>query len=465
MAWYSSSSSTNRYAVSYDPRPYYDDDDEYDDVKPSVVEHWRRDVSYGGPRVEEEDVKPAKKKPSGGGVGGRRVHDGGDNDGTALSWPVPEQFRSTLRTPESLTSLRARYGIPDGFGLLLAGASQAACDPPRGGSGRAAAAVPICVYAQAFCAGMRLPLHPFVSGALAHYGIAPSQLAPNGWRVLSAFAVLCHFRGAGAPSLPVFRHFFALSPLPKGKGWYSFRGRETVPALFAGLPTSNKAWKEEFLLVSPPPGAPWRCPVRWAVPSKEAMSDPVLTEAEAAVARRLAQGHGVVDLKTYLSESNLVAAKISRAPACLGAGTEASSRGQPELASKKRKAPAAAASACGGTSSSSGGVLRSELEAKERALAQAKGKISKLEQELDKAKKRELAEARQALAFERQLGTHVLKAEGGGKGAGAAKRRRAAQVGIWQRLCFASIYLNVIAGSFQLITTGFRTISMDDIGL
>jgi hypothetical protein len=72
-------------------------------------------------------------------------------------------------------------------------------------------------------------------------------------------------------------------------------------------------------------------------------------------------------------------------------------------------------------------VLRSELEAKERVLAQAKGKISKLEQELDKAKKRELAEARQALAFERQLGTHVIKAGPRGKGGGGGKRPRGAQ--------------------------------------
>jgi hypothetical protein len=313
--------------------------------------------------------------------------------------------------------------------------------------------VPICVYAQAFAAGMRLPLHPFVAGALAHYGIAPSQLAPNGWLVLVAFTVLCHFRGAGAPSLPVFRHFFGLAPLPKAKGWYSFRGRESVPALFTGLPNSTKTWKEEFLLVSPPPSAPWRCPVRWGEPSKEATSDPVLTEAEAAVARRLAQGHGVVDLKTYLSESNLVAAKISRVPACSGtypvhvqshsgnrnfavqilkwlvvlyahrAGTEAS-RVQPSPPAKKKKAVAAAAVGAGG--GPSGDTLRSELQAKERALAQAKGKISKLEEELGKAKARELAEARQALAYERQLRMQVIKAEGG-KGAGAGKRRRGAQ--------------------------------------
>ncbi|GJM90998.1 hypothetical protein PR202_ga07332 [Eleusine coracana subsp. coracana] len=443
MAWFnSSSSSSHHYAPSYydhDPRPYFDDsDDDEGDIKPSVVEHWHRDYNpYGGP---VEDVKPAKKQsrpPSGGAggaVAGRRVHDDDGGIGTALSWPVPEQFLSTLRTPESIAGLRSTYTIPDNFALLPAGPNQPACSPPSaprgGGGGRgASAAVPIPVYAQAFSAGMRLPLHPFVSSALTHYGFAPSQ-----------------------PSLPVFRHFFALSPLPKGKGWYSFRGRESVPALFTGLPNSTKAWKEEFLLVAPPPGAPWRCPVRWGVPSKEAMSDPVLTEGEAVVARRLAQGHGVVDLKTYVSESNLVAAKISRAPACLGAGTE-TSRGQPAPEAKKRKAPA---TACIGTygrrllpASRSqrpkprrgrrqllplplvlvlvACFVRSWRPRRKRSRRpRARSAFSKLEQELDKAKKRELAEARQALAFERQLGTHVLKAEGGGN-KGADKRRRGAQ--------------------------------------
>ncbi|KAK3156707.1 hypothetical protein QOZ80_2AG0110760 [Eleusine coracana subsp. coracana] len=379
MAWFnSSSSSSHHYAPSYydhDPRPYFDDsDDDEGDIKPSVVEHWHRDYNpYGGP---VEDVKPAKKQsrpPSGGAggaVAGRRVHDDDGGIGTALSWPVPEQFLSTLRTPESIAGLRSTYTIPDNFALLPAGPNQPACSPPSaprgGGGGRgASAAVPIPVYAQAFSAGMRLPLHPFVSSALTHYGFAPSQVA---------------------------------RPLRlRGKGWYSFRGRESVPALFTGLPNSTKAWKEEFLLVAPPPGAPWRCPVRWGVPSKEAMSDPVLTEGEAVVARRLAQGHGVVDLKTYVSESNLVAAKISRAPACLGAGTE-TSRGQPAPEAKKRKAPATACigteaasrvqkpapeakkrkapAAASAASASVGGVLRSELEAKEKALAQAKGKIS-----------------------------------------------------------------------------------------
>ncbi|KAF0934710.1 hypothetical protein E2562_028307 [Oryza meyeriana var. granulata] len=424
----SSSSSTHHHVVrevgaihaSYDP--YFDDDE--GDVKPAVTQHWHYDhAAYGG-----EDVKPVVKQQSRPRVE-RGVH---HEEETVVSWPVVEPFRSTPRTQESLAGIRARYSVPEGFGLHPAGANQAACAPPprvppRGGrGGRVAAAagvVPICVYAQAFASGMRLPLHPFVSDSLAHFGIAPSQLAPNGWRVLVGFAVLCHFRGIGAPSLPVFRHFFTLAPLPKGKGWYSFRARESVPALFTGLPSSVKAWKEEFMFVSPPPGAPWRCPVRWGTPSKEATSDPALTEREAAVARRLTQGQGVVDLKTYLSESNLVAAKISSAPACLG--TEAS-RGSSVAAGKKRKVPGGASGGNGG----GGDVLRSELQAKDKALVKAQGEISRLKAELGNAKARELEEARQALEYERKLGTQVLKSEGAGgsKGAaGASKRRRGGQ--------------------------------------
>ncbi|KAE8797797.1 hypothetical protein D1007_27077 [Hordeum vulgare] len=339
---------------------------------------------------------------------------------TATAGELPGRTSSRVRflwEQEQAAMCRNRTIGRCSLGLHLPGAAQAACAPPpppaRGARG-GAAAVPICVHTQAFAAGMRLPLHPFFSDALAHYGIAPSQLAPNGWRVLAGFAVLCHFRGAGAPSLPVFRHFFALSPLPNGKGWFSFRSRESVPALFTGLPTSVKGWKEEFLLVSPPPGAPWRCPLRWGSPTKEATSDPMLTGSDAAVARRLSQGQGVVDLKTYLSESNLVAAKISRAPSCLRTG--ASQGAPPPTATGKKRKVAAAAG--GG-----GDELRSELRAKEMALSKAKGEISQLKKELGDAKKRELAEAQQALAYAAQ----VLKPEGGGKGPGAGKRRRGAQ--------------------------------------
>ncbi|GJN19668.1 hypothetical protein PR202_gb06968 [Eleusine coracana subsp. coracana] len=189
------------------------------DVKPSVGKRYLL-RGYNDPI---EGVKPAEA-PGGGAASGRRV----DDDAAVVS----RQFRSKLRTLESIAGLRATHSIPDTFALLPAGPNQAACDPPM--SDVSAAGVPIPVYTESLAAGMRLPLDPFVSSALTHYA-------------------------------------------------------ESAQALFAGLPSSGKAWKEEFLLVAPPPGAPWPCPVRWGVPSKEAMSDPVLTKGEADVVRQLAQ--------------------------------------------------------------------------------------------------------------------------------------------------------------------------------
>uniref|UniRef100_A0ACD5YUB7 Uncharacterized protein n=1 Tax=Avena sativa TaxID=4498 RepID=A0ACD5YUB7_AVESA len=146
------------------------------------------------------------------------------------------------------------------------------------------------------------------------------------------------------------------------------------------------------------------------------MTEPVLTDSDAAVVRQLSQGQGVVDLKTFLSESNLVAAKISRAPACQGVGAS-----QVAAASRAGKKTTKMAAAGGG--GNGGEVLRSELQAKEKALSKAKGEISQLKKELGNAKKRELAKAQQELAYAAQ----VLVPEGGGKGAGASKRRRGAQ--------------------------------------
>jgi hypothetical protein len=83
-----------------------------------------------------------------------------------------------------------------------------------------------------------------------------------------------------------------------------------------------------------------------------------------------------------------------------------------------KKTPVAA-----GGGGNGGDVLRSELQAKEKALSKAKGEISQLKKELGNAKKRELAKAQQELAYAAQ----VLVPEGGGKGAGASKRRRGAQ--------------------------------------
>ncbi|CAL5044282.1 unnamed protein product [Urochloa decumbens] len=220
----------------------------------------------------------------------------------ALSSTVAERFASSFRTQDSLDALCRNYGVPDQFRPILPAGHHRACSPPPPGS--------VCVYAHALKAGMRLPLHVFFCEALAHFGLAPSQVAPNGWRVMAAFVVLSHSAGT-PPSLAVFRHFFSLCQ-SKLKGWYCFRGKGAAGALFKGLPHSLKGWKDEFFFLRSP--MPWPCPVTWGDPSKGSTAEPTLTREEKSVAAKLLRAHGsAVDLKTYLSESNLAAATITGA--------------------------------------------------------------------------------------------------------------------------------------------------------
>jgi hypothetical protein len=258
-----------------------------------------------------------------------RALDGGDTDdgasGGVLSRSVAERFASSFRTQESIDAVCRKYGVPGDFSAILPGGHHRACSPPPPGT--------ICVYAQALEAGMRVPLHGFFCEALAHFGVAPSQVVPNGWRVMAAFVVLSHLAGV-PPSLPVFRHFFSLCA-HKLKGWYWFRGKDSAGALFKGLPHSLKGWKEEFFFLRSP--TPWPCPVKWGEPSKNSTSEPVLTKQEESVAATLLHAHGAaVDLKTYLSERNLAAAGVSGSP-------PAAQQPSPRTASSaKGKTPASA---------------------------------------------------------------------------------------------------------------------------
>jgi hypothetical protein len=162
------------------------------------------------------------------------------------------------------------------------------------------------VYAHALEAGLRFPLHAFFSEALSHFRLAPSQLTPNGWRVLVGFFVLCHSAGV-PPSLAVFRHFFSLS---SRNGWYGFKCRKGAGALFTGLtsPKSDKEWKRGFFFLTSP--EPWACPVRWGEPpSNISTAGPALSSNDKKSVAKLIHKHSAaVDLRTFLSENNLAAA-------------------------------------------------------------------------------------------------------------------------------------------------------------
>ncbi|KAL5224218.1 hypothetical protein ABZP36_010857 [Zizania latifolia] len=227
---------------------------------------------------------------------------GGGSTDAVLSRSVAERLASSLRTQHAVDALCEKYSVPREFTARPAGDLLRACSPPPPRA--------VCVYAHALEAGMRVPLHDFVCEVLGHFGLAPSQIAPNGWRIMIGFIVLSHHAGV-PPSLAVFRHFFSLCFF-KLKGWYCFRGKDTAGVLFTSLPKSNKGWKESFFFLASP--APWPCPVRWGEPpSKNSTAEPVLTGEEKKLVAKLLNAHGAaVDLGTYLCESNLTAAFSSK---------------------------------------------------------------------------------------------------------------------------------------------------------
>ena len=82
---------------------------------------------------------------------------------------------------DELVSLRARYGIPDEISLRIPGKKDTPSRPPRGY---------ITLFLESFKLGLRCPIQPYFARILNGLNLAPGQLNPNGWRVLSGLFIL-----------------------------------------------------------------------------------------------------------------------------------------------------------------------------------------------------------------------------------------------------------------------------------
>ncbi|XP_071679764.1 uncharacterized protein [Lolium perenne] len=212
---------------------------------------------------------------------------------------VDERLVSSLRTQAKVEFLCKKHGVPSPYTPRPAGDDRRACTPPPPGY--------ICVYAHALESGMRVPLHGFFCEVLVHFGIAPAQLMPNGWRVMAGFLALSRSVGV-PPSLGVFRRFFVLSTVShKLKGWYCFRARDSSGVRFTGLPNTPLDWKRLYFFLSSP--EPWPCPVEWGEPSKSSFVNPALTSEEKRSAKKILEAYGgagaAVDMTTCLCNGNL----------------------------------------------------------------------------------------------------------------------------------------------------------------
>ena len=97
--------------------------------------------------------------------------------------------------------------------------------------------------------GAKLPLHPLVRGVLAHYGLSPSQLNPNAYKIMTGMHILwrrafgvnltaeeaCHIY---KPSLKKFEvGYFFLAPWKKKK------------VIMTNFSSSCEGWKNKNLWV------------------------------------------------------------------------------------------------------------------------------------------------------------------------------------------------------------------------
>ncbi|XP_052300232.1 uncharacterized protein LOC127903712 [Citrus sinensis] len=129
----------------------------------------------------------------------------------ADSYPI--DYIACATTQTDLFKLRNLYDIPEEVLLVVPGKGDVPSRPPRGY---------VTMHLESFKLGARLPLQRYFAKILGGMHLAPGQLHPNGWRVLSVMFVLWERCGLEEPSLVEVKHLYQLRSSPREAGWYYF---------------------------------------------------------------------------------------------------------------------------------------------------------------------------------------------------------------------------------------------------
>ncbi|KAH9726293.1 hypothetical protein KPL70_008213 [Citrus sinensis] len=162
----------------------------------------------------------------------------------ADSYPI--DYIACATTPTDLLKLRTLYNIPEEILLVIPGKDDVPSRPPRGY---------VMMHLESFKLGARLPLQRYFVEILGGMHLAPGQLHPNGWRVLSAMYVLWERCGSVEPSLVGVKHLYQLKSSLKEAGWYYFMSSSAKRKPITSFPSSCKNWKNKFFFA----GGNW-CP-------------------------------------------------------------------------------------------------------------------------------------------------------------------------------------------------------------
>ncbi|KAH9684650.1 hypothetical protein KPL70_013634 [Citrus sinensis] len=165
--------------------------------------------------------------------------------GRALSRDYAIDYITCMTTFDALTDLRLRYSIRGEIPLKIPRKKDTPSRPPRGY---------VTLFLESFKYGLRCPLQPYFAQILKGLNLAPGQLNPSGWRVLSGLFILWDRCCQSEPTIDEVKHLYQLKSSPKDAGWYYFQSSTKTRKPITDLPTGGVGnWKKKFFFT----GGPW----------------------------------------------------------------------------------------------------------------------------------------------------------------------------------------------------------------
>jgi hypothetical protein len=151
------------------------------------------------------------------------------------NWFSSENYVSKIRAWD-LLSLQERFQLSDTIKMRIMQKEERSNRPPR----------TLTAFSGALMrAGARVPLHPFIRGAVASFGLAPAQLNPNAYRIMCCAHILYKRMKESDLTVKEFRYFYTCRSSPGEQGLYFLvRWPEDREALIGHVPTSCSGWKD-----------------------------------------------------------------------------------------------------------------------------------------------------------------------------------------------------------------------------
>jgi hypothetical protein len=116
-------------------------------------------------------------------------------------WAVYSYF-SKFSDAESLGRIRSRYQVPEDVVLRIPNLDEQACSHVED----------VTLYESTLTASLRFPIQPFIRELLDFISLAPSQVAPNGWRVIISSMVMWKECSDGLDDITVEEFLYCFKP-------------------------------------------------------------------------------------------------------------------------------------------------------------------------------------------------------------------------------------------------------------